>query len=412
MLTLNILREPVDQSWSILRIAEEAPPPSWKKVFQDAIPELRDISILLNEQEEAYGEYYPLKKDIFAAFEYTKLEDVKIVIFGQDPYHQTIFINGKPTPRPIGLSFSVRQDDVIPSSLKNIYIELSNTVRGFKTPDHGDLREWARQGVLLLNACLTVKPGKAGSHGEIWLGFINKVLKAIAAVNPYCIYMLWGRDAQKLKTMLGERSVILEAAHPSGFSANKGFFGCDHFNKANNHLVRQGKYAITWRISTREELYSNTITVPSPVVNIAPEPILIPVNPVVLPSIITKKQHNEISLPLIVTGTKTPKSPSLLSNLPLLPLIPRIDLTDTTEVIKKDEIKLEDNSNNLDQTPMKTIPIIPIIPKIQYGETTKKNVPKDNLIAKIIENNTLSNLKITNQDATSLGLPIIPALVK
>jgi len=193
MLTLNVIKEPVDQNWSIERITTETPPVTWESVFEDAKHELHDVSLVLDEQEKMYGTYYPLKRDIFAAFNYTPLNNVKVVILGQDPYHQSVNINGKTLPRSVGLSFSVRQEDSIPSSLRNIYTELADTVRGFRIPDHGDLREWARQGVLLLNTCLTVRPGQPGSHGDIWLGFINKVFKAIAVTNPYCIFMLWGR---------------------------------------------------------------------------------------------------------------------------------------------------------------------------------------------------------------------------
>lgn len=253
MLKLNVIK-PVDQSWSIKKISEEASPVGWESVFEDAKNELRDVSDVLDEQERLYGTYYPLKKDIFAAFNITQLKDVKVVIVGQDPYHQSVSINGRNVPRATGLSFSVRREDGIPSSLNNIYTEIENTVHGFRKPDHGDLRQWAKQGVLLLNTCLTVRQRQAGSHGDIWLGFMSKVFKAISVVNPSCIYLLWGREAQKIKPMLGERSVVLEAMHPSGFSARKGFFGCNHFNITNEKLVQQGKVGINWKISRLSEL--------------------------------------------------------------------------------------------------------------------------------------------------------------
>jgi uracil-DNA glycosylase len=265
MLNLNVITQPVDQTWSIERIGRDARPVTWEAVFEDAGPELHDVSTILDEQERMYGMYYPLKKDLFTALHLTPLSGVKVVIIGQDPYPQTISVNGVSLPRAVGLSFSVRQEDSIPSSLQNIYTELANTVKGFVRPDHGDLREWARQGILLLNSCLTVRPGQPGSHGDIWLGFISKVFRAIAAVNPYCIYLLWGREAQKLKPMLGERSIILEAAHPSGLSARRGFFGCNHFNQVNEILIRQGKVGINWRISTLKELRAPSAPVAIPV---------------------------------------------------------------------------------------------------------------------------------------------------
>lgn len=248
MFKLNILKEP-EQDWSIDRIVNEYTPKSWSKVFEDSRIELHDVSLILEEQEKLYGQFYPLKKDIFSAFNITPLDSVKVVILGQDPYHQTVLINGKLLPRAVGLSFSVRREDEIPSSLNNIYKELSNTVQGFIKPNHGDLREWAVQGVLLLNMCLTVRPGHPRSHGDIWLGFINKVFKAISRTNPQCIYILWGREAQKVKSMLNEKSFILEAPHPSGLSANNGFFGCNHFNLVNEILERQGKTKINWNIT-------------------------------------------------------------------------------------------------------------------------------------------------------------------
>jgi hypothetical protein len=232
------------------------------------------------------------------------------------------------------MSFSVRREDSIPSSLQNIYSELVTSVRGFTKPDHGDLKDWARQGVLLLNSCLTVRPGQAGSHGDIWLGFISKVIKAIAAVNPYCIYMLWGRDAQKLESMIlnvGERSIILKAAHPSGLSAKHGFFGCNHFNLANESLLKHKKTGIIWSIAP-------LVAAPLPKRIYSPSPTylskssLVPVNPTLLPSLITYKPSP--ALPVILgstntttTTTTTTKStnspvPTILTSIPTTPILP------------------------------------------------------------------------------------------
>lgn len=248
-LKFKMCTESIDQNWSIERIATERPPRTWEKVFKESEYELKDISKTLDKQEELYGIYYPLKKNIFAAFDYTPLSLVKVVIVGQDPYPQS-YINeeGFEVPRAQGLSFSVSKDDTIPSSLKNIYKELYDSYRGFMTPDHGDLTSWAKQGVLLLNSCLTLRPGLPKSHDELWLGFIKRICKAIAIKNPNCIYLLWGKEAQNIKTMIGEKSVVLEAAHPSGLSANRGFFKCNHFNKANDILIKQGKEPIDWHI--------------------------------------------------------------------------------------------------------------------------------------------------------------------
>ena len=343
-------RSSITQDWSLDRIVHETKPPTWEKVWADSYYEFRDVSEILDNQERTYGPYYPLKKDIFNAFWLTPLSNVKVVILGQDPYHQTISINGVTLPRATGLSFSVRREDSIPSSLKNIYTELANTVRGFVRPDHGDLTEWTQQGVLLLNTCLTVRPGQAGSHKDIWLGFINKVFKAIAVANPYCIFMLWGRDAQKVKPMLGERSIILEAAHPSGLSANRGFFGCNHFNEANKHLLRIGKTAINWKISTLAELANPTQSLP---VAAAPttERKLVPINindlPIYTPPIKSATVTEDI---LNMTSAEVKRR--------ILPIIPNAR--------DNDGIKSSYNSNEVQFTNT----TVPQIPTINYGATT------------------------------------------
>lgn len=372
MLTLNVMRKPIDQTWSIEKIATEAPPVTWENVFQDAKHELSDVSQILNEQERMYGTYYPLKKDIFAAFQYTPLNNVKVVIVGQDPYHQTISIHGQSVPRAVGLSFSVRREDSTPSSLQNIYTELANTVRGFTKPDHGDLREWARQGVLLLNMCLTVRPSQAGSHGDIWLGFNNKVFKAIAAVNPYCIFMLWGKEAQKVKPMLGERSTILEAAHPSGLSARKGFFGCNHFNLANDALIRQGKVGINWRISSLAELTG-------PVVNLVygaqtaviHKPILTPVNMDALPTIIPLQPQIARALPTIILGPPAVKVSPSVQGIPLLPTIPNIkDQNNGSHAPSEIRVATPPKPTNANEPT-----VVPVIPKIKFGTTVLNTNP-------------------------------------
>lgn len=224
-------------------------PASWEVVFADSIDEFEDLNEILNENIALCGRIFPAPENIFKAFELTPLDEVKVVIIGQDPYHQMVNIRGKNVPRAQGLAFSVDRDDEIPSSLQNILAELKNTVPGFQRPTHGDLTRWTYQGVLLLNMCLTVNPNSAGSHGAIWLGFIKKVITAIAAVNKKCIYVLWGREAQKLSREIGSKGVILEAAHPSGLSAHRGFFGCNHFNLINEMLIEQNKTPVNWNLN-------------------------------------------------------------------------------------------------------------------------------------------------------------------
>lgn len=215
-------------------------PPGWELVFQESKRDLEDVSKILQEQ----GEFYPLKADLFRAYHMVKPEDVRVVILGQDPYHS----NGSFGPTAMGMSFSVRRGDSIPPSLRNIFLELKQEIPEFKIPSHGDLSSWSSQGVMLLNACLTVRPGEAGSHGKIWNFLLENTMNHIAKFHPNCIYLLWGLPAQKHKEHIPRRSVILEAAHPSPLSASKGFFGCGHFKKVNEILRERGEMSIDWNL--------------------------------------------------------------------------------------------------------------------------------------------------------------------
>lgn len=245
-LKLRLVEQVEDQTWTIQRIARERRPPSWEKAFEDANLEIETISKTLAKREMQMGVFYPQRKDIFRAFHLTPVHKVRVVIVGQDPYFQTLE-NG--LPRAVGLSFSVRREDQIPSSLRNIYHELYSCIPGFCVPNHGDLTEWAVQGVLLLNQCLTVDPGAAGSHKTLWLPFVKKMLKAVQEVRPQTIFLLWGAQAQKITEFLESKAIVLTAAHPSGFSASRGFLGCSHFIQVNDILTKKGEEPINWQIT-------------------------------------------------------------------------------------------------------------------------------------------------------------------
>lgn len=148
----------------------------------------------------------------------------------------------------MGLAFSVRKQDSIPSSLKNIYTEISRSVKEFKIPNHGDLSDWSRRGVFLPNMCLTVKPNAAGSHGQIWMGFIVKMLMYINRKGNDVIYLLLGKEAQKIQRSL-EKVTVLLTSHPSGLSSNKGFLGCGHFKTINDILEKREEVPIDWNLS-------------------------------------------------------------------------------------------------------------------------------------------------------------------
>jgi len=182
---------------------------------------------------------YPPAGLIFAAFNDCPLDKTKVVILGQDPYHGKGQANG--------LCFSVAENVTIPPSLQNIYKEIEQDT-GKKMPKHGNLERWAKQGVLLLNATLTVEAGKAGSHqGKGWEEFTDAVVKYLNENKKGLVFMLWGAYAQKKGEFIDrEKHLVLEAPHPSPFSAHNGFFGCRHFSMANTYLIFQNKESIDW----------------------------------------------------------------------------------------------------------------------------------------------------------------------
>jgi uracil-DNA glycosylase len=190
--------------------------------------------------ERATQKVYPPEADVFNAFRYTPLASVKAVILGQDPYHGE--------GQAHGLCFSVRPGVRTPESLKNIYTELQADV-GAKPVKHGYLASWARQGVLMLNACLTVRAKTPNSHaGKGWEKFTDAALKAVNELPRPVVFVLWGAYAQKKIPLIGDRHVILRAAHPSPFSAANGFFGSKPFSKTNDALKAAGQKPIDWQL--------------------------------------------------------------------------------------------------------------------------------------------------------------------
>ncbi|AVE40354.1 uracil-DNA glycosylase [Providencia stuartii] len=183
---------------------------------------------------------YPPQQDVFNAFRYTELADVKVVILGQDPYHGP--------GQAHGLSFSVLPGIKPPPSLVNMYKELENDISGFKRPNHGYLLSWAQQGVLLLNTVLTVEQGNAHSHAHLgWETFTDKVIAAINEHREGVVFLLWGSHAQKKGRIIDtKRHHVLKAPHPSPLSAHRGFLGCGHFSQTNQLLQQQGLEAIDW----------------------------------------------------------------------------------------------------------------------------------------------------------------------
>jgi uracil-DNA glycosylase len=232
-------------------------PKGWEELFRVAEPEIQQISDLLEKEKSKGYRLVPNQENIFRVFELCKPEDIKVIIVGQDCYHQ-LLTNG--SPRALGFSFSVSRDDVIPSSLHNIYKEIKNCYPSSIIPNHGDLMDWVNQGVFLLNMSLTCRVNEPNSHSKynLWLPFIDRFLKYLSSINKDAIFVLWGKEAQKLETPIekGFRH-ILKGVHPSGLSANRGFFGCNHFKLINDILISKNKKPIQWleQELTLQELY-------------------------------------------------------------------------------------------------------------------------------------------------------------
>ncbi len=184
---------------------------------------------------------YPNMYDIFNALKYTSYSDVKAVIIGQDPYHGP--------GQAHGLCFSVQKGVAIPPSLQNMYKELYSDL-GIPPANHGYLKKWADNGVLMMNAVLTVRGGQANSHRNMgWEIFTDKVIELLNIREQPIVFILWGNNAkQKMKLITNPKHLILQAAHPSPLSAFNGFFGCKHFSKTNDFLISQGRTPIDWRI--------------------------------------------------------------------------------------------------------------------------------------------------------------------
>jgi uracil-DNA glycosylase len=217
---------------------------SWKERLQSEFdaPYFSSIKSFILDQKSKGKIIFPPGKEIFQAFDRTPFDKVKVVIIGQDPYH------GKGQAH--GLCFSVKKGVRIPPSLQNIYQEIKKDL-GIDPPDHGNLEEWADQGVLMLNAILTVNASEPASHRKAgWEQFTDAVIRKISDEKDEVVFLLWGKFAQEKAALIDPlKHHILNAAHPSPYSANNGFFGCKHFSKTNKILEEQGKEPINWAIS-------------------------------------------------------------------------------------------------------------------------------------------------------------------
>ena len=216
---------------------------SWKHALKDEFEKnyFQQIAALLKTEKALGRVFYPPGPLIFSAFAQTPFDKIKVVIIGQDPYHNE--------GQAHGLAFSVPDGVRFPPSLLNIFKELKNDL-GIELPESGNLQKWASQGVLLLNTSLTVRQNEPGSHSKTgWLEFTDRVIKKISDEKEGVIFMLWGKFAQEKQALIDEtKHYVLKAAHPSPLSASQGFFGCKHFSKANELLVKQQKTPIDWKL--------------------------------------------------------------------------------------------------------------------------------------------------------------------
>jgi uracil-DNA glycosylase len=212
--------------------------PSWSEALHHftQLPQWSELGMRVEESYDR-GVCYPPKADLFRAFDFTPLQEVRIVIIGQDPYHGPAQANG--------LAFSVHAGQKAQPSLRNILKEVWDDVGGMPWVD---LTRWAEQGVFLLNAVMTVEEKKPGSHAKFgWERFTDEVIRTISTHQPHVVFMLWGNYAQKKEALIdAEKHLVLKAPHPSPLSAYQGFFGCKHFSQANSFLERKGISAVKW----------------------------------------------------------------------------------------------------------------------------------------------------------------------
>jgi len=215
----------------------------WKTSLNDQFSAEYFVSLknFIYSERAAGKTIYPPADSIFAAFDLTPFDKVKVVLLGQDPYHGE--------GQAHGLCFSVPPGVAPPPSLVNIFKELKNDL-GIPPPKHGNLQKWARQGVLLLNATLTVRANEAGSHQKKgWENFTDEVIRMLSSQKTGLVFLLWGKYAQAKDVLIDKsKHFVLKAAHPSPFSADSGFFGCRHFSKTNAVLTQQGKEPIDWKL--------------------------------------------------------------------------------------------------------------------------------------------------------------------
>lgn len=230
---------------------------SWRSLFDDLLEDQRmnNIKEKLNKSIADDESIFPKPDYVFNAFKLTPLHEIKVLISGQDPYHNTEIYHKRDVPQAMGLSFSVPLGFEVPSSLKNIYSNIVKFGNMQSKPDHGNLEFWAYQGCFMINSALTVTKGNPNVHSNEWRWFTNKVIHHVSTNSQYCVFVLWGKDAKdKLSLIDLDKHDAIITSHPSGLSASKSlghypsFNDFDHFGTINKYLIKNKLEPIIWRL--------------------------------------------------------------------------------------------------------------------------------------------------------------------
>ncbi|KAF9358522.1 hypothetical protein BGX26_001529 [Mortierella sp. AD094] len=238
----DILKSISDEKKELLQLEQDTVDATWLRALQSEFtkPYFIELKKFLKQEDENKQKIFPPKAEIYSWSRFTPLPTVRVVILGQDPYHGD--------GQAHGLCFSVKKPVRPPPSLLNMFKLLEKDIPGFKIPDHGYLESWARQGVLMVNAAMTVRAHNANSHkGKGWEKLLDAVVKTISDQRKNVVFLLWGKDAQNRGSLVDKKKhLVLQSVHPSPLSAHRGFFECAHFSKANEYLEQNGQTAINW----------------------------------------------------------------------------------------------------------------------------------------------------------------------
>ncbi|KAF9143864.1 uracil DNA glycosylase [Mortierella sp. GBA39] len=238
----DILKGLSDEKRELLRLEQDTIDATWLRALQSEFtkPYFIELKKFLKQEDENKQQVFPPKGDIYSWSRFTPLPSVRVVILGQDPYHDD--------NQAHGLCFSVKKPVRPPPSLKNMFKLLETDYPGFVTPNHGYLESWACQGVLMVNASMTVRAHNANSHkGKGWEKLLDAVIKTISDQRRNVVFLLWGKDAQNRGTLVDKKKhLVLQSVHPSPLSAHRGFFDSQHFSKANKYLEENGQTPINW----------------------------------------------------------------------------------------------------------------------------------------------------------------------